>query len=112
MAAKKPNLEQLRELVDRARRENPHLTTRLERAAFLLLLRPIVSLGEHHFQVGSEDGLRFYEIVNGHCQCHDYVRHGAGHPCKHRLALAFHQRLECSEQPSPCREPGSPFQSL
>ena len=98
MASKKPNLDQLRDLVDGARRENPHLTSRLEKAAFLLLLRPIVALGEQHFQVGSEDGLRSYEIVNGHCQCHDHVRHGAGHPCKHRLALAFHQRLECSSQ--------------
>ncbi len=81
MASKKPDLDQLRELVDRARRANPHLTTRLEKAAFLLLLRPIVALGDQHFQVGSEDGLRYYEIVNGHCQCHDYIRHGAGHPC-------------------------------
>ena len=107
MVAKKPNLDQLRELVQRASRENPHLTTRLEKAAFLLLLRPIVSLGEHHFQVGSEDGLRFYQIVNGHCQCHDYLRHGAGHPCKHRLALAFHQRLECSSPANPCPTPSS-----
>ena len=102
MASKKPNLDQLRKLVDRARRDNPHLTSRLEKAAFLLLLRPIVALGDQHFQVGSEDGLRYYEIVNGHCQCHDYLRHGAGHPCKHRLALAFHQRLECFSPPNPC----------
>ncbi len=101
MASKKPNLDQLRDLVDGARRENPHLTSRLEKAAFLLLLRPIVALGEQHFQVGSEDGLRSYEIVNGHCQCHDYIRHGVGHPCKHRLALAFHQMLGCSEAPRP-----------
>ena len=104
MGAKKPNLDQLRELVQRASRENPHLTTRLEKAAFLLLLRPIVSLGEQHFQVGSEDGLRYYEIINGHCQCHDYLRHGVGHPCKHRLALAFLQRLECSKLPRPSSE--------
>ena len=111
MGKKKPNLDQLRELVQRASRENPHLTTRLEKAAFLLLLRPIVSLGDQHFQVGSEDGLRHYEIVNGHCQCHDYVRHGVGHPCKHRLALAFYQRLECSELPFPSGEPESQLEN-
>ena len=87
MADRKPTLRQLRELVQRASRDNPHLTSRLERAAFLLLLRPIVLLGDHHYQIGSEDGLRSYEVLNGHCQCSDNVRHGAGHPCKHRLAL-------------------------
>ena len=101
VGAKKPNLDQLRELVQRTSRANPHLITRLEKAAFLLLLRPIVALGDQHFQVGSEDGLRYYEIVHGHCQCHDYLRHGAGHPCKHRLALAFHQRLDFSNPPNP-----------
>ncbi|MFQ5872255.1 MAG: hypothetical protein ACE5JL_00435 [Dehalococcoidia bacterium] len=30
----------------------------------------------------------------GHCECTDYLRHGAGHPCKHRLAVAFQSRLE------------------
>ena len=101
MAAKKPTLRQLRELVQRASRDNPHLTSRLERAAFLLLLRPIVPLGDQHFQIGSEDGLRYYEVLNGHCQCSDYVRHGAGHPCKHRLALALYQRLGFSGAPLP-----------
>ena len=52
-----------------------------------------MALGDHHFQIGSEDGLRNYEVLNGHCQCFDYVRHGAGHPCKHRLALSLYQRL-------------------
>ena len=99
MAIRKPKIRQLRELVLRASRENPHLTYRLERAAFLLLLRPIIPLGDHHFQIGSEDGLRSYEILNGHCQCSDYVRHGAGHPGKHRLALSFYYRLEFSGSP-------------
>ena len=79
--------------MERACRENPHLTPRLERAAFLLLLRPIVVLGDHHYEVGSEDGLRYFEVFNGHCQCSDYVRHGSGHRCKHRLAIALSQRL-------------------
>ncbi len=112
MVTKNPSLNQLRELVHRGSRDNPHLTSRLEKAAFLLLLRPIVSLGDQRFQVGSEDGLRCYEIVNGHCQCHDYVRHGAGHPCKHRLALAFHQRLECSKLPFPSLESESSSDNL
>ena len=87
-------IRELRGIVQKASRDNPHLTSRLEKAAFLVLLRPIEPLGDHHFQVMSEDGLRYYEVINGHCQCHDYVRHGSGHPCKHRLALAIVQRLE------------------
>ena len=66
MGGKKDIIRQLRELLQRASRENPHLTSRLERAAFLLLLRPIVTLGDHHYQIGSEDGLQHYQVLNGH----------------------------------------------
>ncbi len=90
MGGKKPTIKQLRELVQKATRQNPHLPSRLERAAFLMLLRPIVFLGDRHYRIGSEDGLRHYEVLNGHCQCSDYLRHGAGHYCKHRLALALY----------------------
>ena len=90
---KEPKIRQLRELVERASRDNPRLITRLEKAAFLVLLRTIERLGEHHFRVGSEDGLRYYEVINGHCRCSDYLRHGPGHPCKHRLALSLNQSL-------------------
>ena len=100
MAACKPTISRLREVVVQASRDHPHLTSRLEKAAFLMLLRPIVSLGDHHYRIGSEDGLRNYEVLNGHCECSDYLRHGPGHPCKHRLALALHQRLECSGENS------------
>ena len=77
----------------------------LEKAAFLMLLRPIETLGEDHYRIGSEDGLRLYEVINGHCECSDYLRHGPGHPCKHRLALAFYQKLDCFELPFPSGEP-------
>jgi hypothetical protein len=99
LAVKEPSLDQLGDLVSRSSRENPHLTSRLEKAAFLMLLRPIQTLGEDHYRVGSEDGLRVYEVLNGHCECTDYIRHGSGHPCKHRLALALRQQLEISELP-------------
>ncbi len=112
MSERKPTIQQLRELVHRASRDNPHLTSRLERAAFLLLLRPIVPLGDHHYHIGSEDGLRWYEILNGHCDCSDYVRHGAGHPCKHRLALSLYLRLESSEPPLPPIKGWSPAGDL
>ena len=50
-------------------------------------------MGEDHYFVGAEDGLRKYEVLNGHCECADYLRYGAGHHCKHRLALALSQEL-------------------
>ncbi len=95
MQTREPSIRQLRLMVEKAARDNPHLTTRLEKAAFLLLLRPIATLGKNKYQIGSEDGLRNYEVRNGHCECSDYVRHGTGHPCKHRLALAMFLRLRC-----------------
>ena len=99
MSGRTPTIDQLRNLVQRASRENPHLTSRLEKAAFLVLLRPLVSLGDGHYRVGAEDGLRTYEVLNGHCECADYLRHGAGHNCKHRLALALSLKLGCGQVP-------------
>ena len=93
METKQATIAELRELVEKASQDNPHLTSRLEKAAFLVLLRHVQPVGEDRYQVGAEDGLRYYEIVNGHCDCYDYVRHGSGHPCKHRLALAMYIEL-------------------
>ena len=87
-------IERLRVLVKDASMMRPHLTGRLERAAFLVLLRPIERLGQDLWRVGSEDGLRFYTVRDGDCECTDYVRHGSGHLCKHRIALFLHRSLE------------------
>jgi hypothetical protein len=92
-AEKESQIRRLRELVELSSRQNPHLTTRLEKAAFLVLLRPVEHVGEDHYRIESEDGLRCYEVINDHCQCSGYLRHGAGHPCKHRLAISLIQRL-------------------
>ena len=87
-------IEGLRVLVKDASMMRPHLTSRLEKAAFLVLLRPIQRLGRDLWQVGSEDGLRSYLVRDGDCECTHYVRHGSGHPCKHRIALFLHRSLE------------------
>ena len=87
-------IEGLRALINDASMMRPHLTSRLEKAAFLVLLRPIERLGRDLWQVGSEDGLRFYTVRDGDCECTDYVRHGSGHLCKHRIALFLHRSLE------------------
>ncbi len=70
------------------------MISRLERAAFLVLLRPIHHLDGDVWRVGSEDALRFYIVRKGECECSDYLRHGPGHPCKHRLALFLYRTLE------------------
>lgn len=78
----------LQERVQSLCRERPHLTSRIEKAGFIVLLRSIQELTyRRHYRVGAEDGLRTYDVINGHCECSDYVRHGPGHPCKHRLAI-------------------------
>ncbi len=91
-------IEELQMLIKDATMRRPHLTSRLEKAAFLVLLRPIERLDGDLWQVGSEDGLRFYTIREGECECSDYLRHGSGHPCKHRLALFLHRSLENGER--------------
>ncbi len=87
-------IEELRLLVEDASRARPHLTSRLEKAAFLLLLRPVEKVGSDEWRVGSEDGLRFYTVRDDACECSDYVRHGRGHLCKHRIAVFLHLSLE------------------
>ncbi len=87
-------IEELRMLIKDAAMRRPHLTSRLEKAAFLVLLRPIERLGGDLWRVGSEDGLRYYMVRDGECECSDYQRHGSGHLCKHRIALFLHRSLE------------------
>ena len=60
MNNKGPTIRELSERVNSASGDNPHLTSRLEKAAFLLLLRQIELLGERRYRIGSEDGLRRY----------------------------------------------------
>ena len=115
MAPRKATIIQLRKLVQMASRENPHLTTRLEKAAFLVSLRHLVTMGDDHYRVGAEDGLRNYEVLNGHCECADYLRHGAGHHCKHRLVLSLSQELGFTQAPptnQACTCQSRPFSTL
>jgi hypothetical protein len=95
------NIQRLRQLVHTASVTRPHLTSRLEKGAFLLVLRPIEKLDGGAWRVGSEDGLRSYLIIDGDCECSDYLRHGKGHPCKHRLALMLQGSLEDNPNQTP-----------
>ena len=87
-------VECLRSWVQQASHTNPHLTSRLEKAAFIVLLRPVMQVGDDRYRVMSEDGLRWYEVKDGQCDCYDYVRHGPGHPCKHRIAVSLVQQFK------------------
>ena len=99
MGSSRPTLEQLRALVVEASHANPHLTSRLEKAAFLVLLRRIERIGDHLHRIEAEDGLRSYAVIQEHSECSDYPRHGPGHPCKHRLAITFHSLLKPMRRP-------------
>ncbi len=93
-------IAELRGLIKDAAMRRPHLTSRLEKAAFLVLLRPVEQVGRNLWRVGSEDGLRYYTVRNGECECSDYQRHGSGHLCKHRIALFLHRSLtDGAEEP-------------
>ena len=98
------SIEELRGLINDAAMRRPHLTGRLEKAAFLVLLRPIERLGTDIWRVGSEDGLRFYTVRDGECECSDYQRHGSGHLCKHRIALFLHRSFENGAEGSAAEE--------
>jgi len=86
-------IEALRDMVQTGCHQNPHLTGRLEKAAFIVLLRPIEHLDEGTYRVASEDALKSYIVQSGQCECPDFVRHGQGHYCKHRLAVGLLARL-------------------
>jgi len=57
MEAKDPTMQELRTLVESASHDNPHLTTRLEKAAFLVLLRRIAVTGHNRYKVALKTGL-------------------------------------------------------
>src|SRR3989442_15706276 len=87
------SIDELRLLVESAAARRPQLTSRLEKAAFLVLLRPIYPLEGDVWRVTAEDGLRFYTVRRGERECWDYLRHGPGHPARHHLALFLHRAL-------------------
>ncbi len=94
-------VQALQERVQELCRERPHLTSRIEKAGFIVLLRSIQELRyRRHYRVGAEDGLRTYDVINGHCECSDYVWHGPGHPCKHRLAIELYEEVGAALSPS------------
>ncbi len=86
-------LEDLQRTVSAFAQDRPHLASRVEHAAFLLLFRRILVLDETHCRVESEDSRRWYDVCGGQCSCEDYRRHGMGHFCKHLLAVALGEEL-------------------
>jgi hypothetical protein len=77
----------IRELVRRGAARNPLLRSRLERAAFIVLMRRIEDRpeGGHTVESDSEVG-KAYIVHAGACECPDYWRAPEGY-CKHRLAV-------------------------
>jgi hypothetical protein len=107
-------VEALRELVSRGSRERPLLASRLEGAAHIVATRIVERQPDGACIVPSEDGLKVYVVSNGACECSDYVRHGQGHYCKHRLAVGLLSRLNGKAQPesAPCTRCGATDEHL
>jgi hypothetical protein len=82
-----PTIGTIRTLVERAKRREPALASRLERAAFVVLLRRVDERpeGGHTVESDSEPGTA-YIVDAGVCECPDYWR-APEHYCKHRLAV-------------------------
>jgi hypothetical protein len=79
----------LRTLVDRGRERRPELASRIERAAFIVLMRRIepVEGGNWLVESDSEPG-KVYAVTSDACDCQDYYRAPKGY-CKHRIAVAI-----------------------
>ena len=83
----------IRRLVEQGKAHRPELARRLDRAAFIVLLRSVepTDATAHEYAVESDvEPGRSYR-VNGTCECPDYAR-APGHWCKHRLAVALVER--------------------
>jgi hypothetical protein len=84
-----PTIEQLRTYVERAKERRPELTSRLERAAFIVTMRTITRHGPDYWEVESdtEHGRAYW--VNGlYCSCPDFPRAPSG-LCKHKCAVGL-----------------------
>lgn len=89
-----PTIEQLRTYVERAKERRPELTSRLERAAFIVTMRTITRHGPDYWEVESDtESDRSYWVYGQKCSCPDHAR-APGGLCKHRLACGIVQITE------------------
>lgn len=89
-----PTVEALRTYVERAKTRRPELTSRLERAAFIVMLRQIERRGPDEWLVESDtERGKFYVVSGIFCSCYDHSRAPSG-LCKHRLAVGTIQIAE------------------
>ena len=87
----------IRELIERGSRRSPALTKRLERAAFLLLMRRIEAHPEGGWTVESETEVgKVYRVTDDACECPDFQWAPHGY-CKHRLAVMMQAAGEALE---------------
>jgi hypothetical protein len=93
-----PTIEALRTYVERAKERRPELTSRLERAAFIVTMRQITRHGPDYWEVESDtEHGRAYWVLGMNCSCPDHAR-APGGLCKHRLAVGVLQITERDRQ--------------
>lgn len=78
----------IRSATEHAKAHRPELASRVERAAFILVMRRIERDGEAWTVESVSQPGKCYRVVGCTCDCPDYFR-APDHQCKHRLAVAL-----------------------
>ena len=98
------SIEQLRELVTRCKVAHPELSTRLDKAATMVITRTVACIGTDLYKVESEaEAGRFYYVAldaterASRCQCPDVLSRAPEGRCKHWLAAQLQKGLDKAE---------------
>jgi hypothetical protein len=86
--------EAVADIADKARHKLPECSGRIDSAMRIVLAGDVALLADGTARVASQsNGTTAYQVVNGHCDCQDFVK--APHQfCKHRLSAAIVRRAQ------------------
>src|SRR5437773_10549505 len=86
--------EAVAEIADKAKAKLPECSGRVESAVKIVLAGDVELQADGTAKVASQsNGSTAYHVVNGHCDCKDFVK--APHNfCKHRLSAAIVRRAQ------------------
>ena len=95
------SIEELRDLVNRCKLAHPELSTRLDKAATMVITRTVACIGTELYKVESEaEAGRFYYVAldaderASRCQCPDVLSRAPEGRCKHWLAAQLQKGLD------------------
>lgn len=79
----------IRESADFAKSHRPDLASRVERAAFIILMRRIERNGEVWLVESECEPGKSYHVVGATCECPDFFHRAPDGQCKHRIAVSL-----------------------